>query len=216
MSKTLSATIPQTTVPNDGSVAVLGTVSFAAVTPVNILAGQSLDGANITLNTDVAPSTYSASGTLLVRATDQIGNGYQVTVTYTGIAGDSFTGCNLTGSTVSLTSTLAPALPDMTGQVLINRTGAGSHPWLNTLTAATQITLAVQSSTDGGVTWHDEASFTTIGGNNTGKGGVSEPQVGVGVGPINPAANAVRLTASVPASSPSPVFVSGTGSVTTL
>lgn len=212
---TQTVNIPATTVPNDGAVHVLGTVSWAAISQVNTLAGQDVSGdvSGFTLLTDASPSTYPTVGTIGVNATDTFGNGYQLTVTYTGRSAQGFTGCTVTsGNVAGMTTSVGPAEPLITGSLALNRTGTGSHPWMNTLTSATAVTYTIQSSADGGQTWDDEASIDTVGGLETVKGQTVTVD-GLSVGPVDPVAGRMRLTAVV--TGPSSVYVTGTATLLT-
>lgn len=210
MPHTLSTPIAQQNVANDGNPHVVASQSFPAISPVNVLAGQQISAA--TIQTDANPSSYPSPGTIAVNAVDQAGNGYQVPITYTGHTGQGFTGC-ATDVTIPLATVLAAAQPQMTGQVSLDRTITGG---LNSLTAATELDVAIDSSANGGQTWQNEAAVSTNGGIQTDRHGATFTTVQVKVGPINPAANQVRIVCTVPASSPSPVEVSGTATVVTL
>lgn len=183
-------------------------LSWTAIAPVNVLAGQALSGSGFTLNVDSAPSTFPTPGSLAVNSTDEFGNGLQSIVTYTGTSGSSFTGCNGgSGTTVA-----SPAVPVLAATVQIDRTGPGSKPWLNTLTSSSQLTMTVESSADGGTTWQTEVSTTDVGGLITTPQGVTETEFTVNVGPINPSANAARVSCN--ASGPSSVQIAGQITVT--
>lgn len=57
-----------------------------------------------------------------------------------------------------------------TASVVINRTGSGSHPWLNTLTSSDSLGINPQYSIDGGATWIDCSTITVRGGTMVTKG----------------------------------------------
>jgi hypothetical protein len=213
---TQSVNIPNTTIPNDGQVHVIGTVALSQITQVNVTPGQAANAevSNFALHTTARPSSYPAVGTIGVNVTDQQGNGLQVTVTYTGKNAQGFTGCNITsGDVAGLTTSGGPAQPLITGEVDVNRTGVAGHPWLNTLTTSTAISVDIQSSNDGGVTWNDEAGYNTTGGVFTNRFGQTVSVDSLLVGPVDPGADHVRMTALV--TGPSSVFLSGTASVLT-
>lgn len=65
--------------------------------------------------------------------------------------------------------------------VLINRNAAGANPSLNALTSADTLTVDIQFSVDGGVTFVDCGTDTINGGTVTVKG-VTLTQTGFGVG----------------------------------
>lgn len=205
-------TIAQQTITNDGLPHVIGSLSFTAVTPVNVLAGQQIVGSGFTLNTDSPPATYPVVGTdtITLQAQDQVGNTFLLNVTYTGTSGSSFTGCSVLNSPGG-TSLFGAALPVMTGTLSIDRTGSGNHPWLNTLTASSLLQIDIQSSADGGTTWQGEASSVSPGGIFTAKGGGTLLASTLQVGPINPVANAVQLVCT--ATGPSAIQVSGQATV---
>jgi hypothetical protein len=93
------------------------------------------------------------------------------------------------------------AQPWSQAEVIIERAGAGNHPWLNTLTPADALTIDIQYSLDNGATWRDIGSATFFGGTVTTKGvTVTENTMSVGIGSPFPTDTAfqVILTATAP------------------
>lgn len=96
--------------------------------------------------------------------------------------------------------------------ITINRTGSGSHPWLDTLTSSSVLDILIQSSPDG-VTWSNETETSTIGGTLvSAKTGLTETTWELDVEGLNPGATQVRAVVTV--SGPSSIEVSGSLVVT--
>lgn len=88
----------------------------------------------------------------------------------------------------------ASTQPWLTAGVLINRTGPGNHPWLNALTPADELDIAIQYSPDSGQTWRDCGGGTIFGGTVTTKGvTVTTTGFTVGIGDMFPTGTVFRV-----------------------
>lgn len=96
--------------------------------------------------------------------------------------------------------------------ITVDRTGSGSHPWLDTLTSSSVLDVLIQSSPDG-VTWDNEVESSTIGGTLiSAKNGTTETTWELEVDGLNPGATEVRAVVTV--TGPSSIEVSGSLVVT--
>lgn len=81
-----------------------------------------------------------------------------------------------------------------TADVLINRTGSGNHPWLNTLTTGDTLEIDIQYSPDGGTTWDSIGGITTQGGTVVTKGvTITTDELSVGIGVLFPSGTQFRV-----------------------